>query len=207
MHGRRVLGVAGFALVAATVSAVLASAGSSPDSHQATASTAGQSGLERAFNVLSRTPAQANGAPNAFESSAGRLMHVDAAAASPLNLKGNNVWAASNASSDLCVAAVSASEVSGGCGHPSAVEADGLFTQSHPAPDDIKSQGLAPGTVDVVALVPDGAQSVEFTFADGTSRAADVADNGVTARFDHQPQRARFTDAVGNAHVVELAVK
>jgi hypothetical protein len=205
MQGRRTAGVAAFALTAATVSAVLASTGSSPTSHRATASVR-QSGLERAFSVLSRTADQAR-EQNAFKSAAGRLMHVDAAGASPLGLQDKNVWAAANSLSDLCVASMSGNEVSGGCGHAAEVEGDGLFTQSHPAPADIRAQDLAAGTVDVVALLPDGVQSVEFTFADGTRRDIEVTDNGMAARFDVQPQRARFTDADGNPHVVDVGAQ
>jgi hypothetical protein len=204
MKSRRSAGAMTLALAAATLTGVLAFAGSTPKSHEANATAVSGSGLSSRFSVLNEQ-AVPTGQPDAFASTSGRLLHVDPAAARQIHISGHNLWVAPNAQGDLCLLeTLPEGSTGGGCGHPGDVETTGFFTTGHPAPADVKALGLTAATTDIAAVVPDGVTTVEIVLADHTTKTFVVHDNGIAGRLTDEPTAARFDDAGGDAHVIKL---
>jgi hypothetical protein len=162
------------------------------------AAEAGSFGLLRA----AATPA----AHHPFAGSQAGGLGVDSATERHTAHGGRDFWAASGASR-ICVAATSEFEpgsYAGACAGSADAATDGVVATSHPSPGTVAREGLAAGTTEVVALVPDGVSQVSVTEADGAKRTVPVTGNTAAASFDGRPASLEFSGPAGT-HRVSLA--
>jgi hypothetical protein len=92
----------------------------------------------------------------------------------------------------------------GTCSTVAEASARGLFSWSHPAPDEAKVAGLTPSSADFSGLVPDGVDSVRIELADGSTVALTPSSNVVVAILRSRPVRERHTDGGGQTHMTEF---
>jgi hypothetical protein len=112
---------------------------------------------------------------------------------------GYSMWAELGAK--VCVAGGGPFEnvIVSACSAPENAAADGVFVLSHPAPAVVKEQGLAAGTVNVFAMLPDGASHVQATTASG-QESLPIEDNAITATLSSWPESITFVDRSGQTH-------
>ncbi|MDX6673416.1 MAG: hypothetical protein QOH11_834 [Solirubrobacteraceae bacterium] len=201
-HGHR-RAAAGLALAAATAAAVVAfivGAGSDPHAN-ATNTTATQDELSAHFAAFRRAP---DALPARYDPSGmfdpGTVHRLATPGGAALWVGRSRDWAGRHGGDRVCVMQLRTNNSSGGgCARVDQVLSDGFFTHGHPAPGD-----GAPGTTEVGALVPDGVKRVTFVFAGGNIVDVPVVDNGVSTTLPATPKTARFLDANGDPHVIDL---
>jgi|GEM_PF-6436890 len=188
-RGRRLAPV-GLALATATAAASVAfvvGAGSDPRAD----AVATQDAVEHSFGVFR----QAVDAPPRqlapFGLDAGSTHHV-------VSQAGPDVWIARRDDDQLCIISARANGFAAGCGDVERVIADGLFT------DNSSSLPGTDTTADVAALLPDGVASVTLTLWNGARVDLPVSDNALAATLPARPRRARFLDAHGTVHAIDL---
>jgi hypothetical protein len=200
-HGHR-RAAAGLALAAATAAAVVAFIlGAGSDPHASAINTAARDELSAHFAAFRRAP---DSLPPRYDPSGmfdpGTVHRLATPGGVALWVGRSRDWAGRHSGDRMCLMQLRTNNSSGGgCARVDQVLADGFFTVGHPAPG-----GTATGTAEVGALVPDGVKRVTFVFAGGSTVDVPVMDNGVSTTLPATPKTARFLDANGNTHVIDL---
>lgn len=190
----RRLAAVGVALTAATAAASIAFiAGAGSDPHaDAIKATIAPDTLTKYFSVFRNAPD-----PIPAELAPFRL---EPASAHRIATATSELWVGRRAQGQVCVLARRANGgFAGACSRLEQAALDGIFSDTTPAPADPGA-----GTAQVAALLPDGVSSVTLTLWNDTRTELPVKDNVLVGSLPARPRRARFVDANGHQHAIDL---
>lgn len=191
------------AVSAAAMAAVAGSFAAAGGDHRAVAESevpvaVGLSGLERFSAFAAKTEVPDETVTGLLET-----MGAEPATARRIGADGRT-WAAVGREV-VCIASVTSpttGHVAAACNRRADL-AEGVvgFSRPKPAEGDVEGDG---GTY-VFALVPDGAETVEYSLGGGDTATLPVANNAVAGVLPSHPRSARFVDTNGAQHLVKFA--